>query len=58
MKLRTLKTDFAKQEVNALILMSRDDMRSPWEEIRWIVVQEAKRRGYLPNDPQAAQEQP
>lgn len=37
-----------KAEDTALLNMARQDMRPPWEQIRWLVVTEAQRRGLLP----------
>jgi hypothetical protein len=44
-----------KPELTALLKMSEGDCRHPREQMRFILREEAKRRGLLPTDPTPAE---
>lgn len=41
-----------RHEIDALVRMAAQDMRSPWEQVRYLVAQEARRRGLLYDPPE------
>jgi len=43
-----INVPLAADEMGALLAMARTDCRHPREELRWVFVQEARRRGLLP----------
>lgn len=54
--LRRLTISFTEEERNALQQMAEYDFRPPKDQMRWLLRQEAQRRGLLPtHDTQEAQ---
>ena len=44
---RRLTVLLNKYEDKALLEMAKQDVRPPWEEVRWLLIKEAERRGLL-----------
>lgn len=55
---RAIQIELNRHERKALIEMAAQDMRSPWDQARFLVAQEARRRGLItdPPDPSAKSE--
>lgn len=49
---RAIQIELNRHERKALIEMAAQDMRSPWEQVRYLVAQEARRRGLLYDPPE------
>ena len=45
---RMVGVELENDERAALLVMARQDMRYPWEQLRYLIREEAERRGALP----------
>lgn len=52
---RAIQIELTQHERKALIEMAAQDMRSPWDQARYLVAQEAKRRGLLEDPPRKSE---
>ncbi len=49
--MQTFKIELEPPELRLLTVMRVQDVRTPRDQVRWLIVQEARRRGLLPATP-------